>query len=317
MRGSDEQLGFFDRIKKKKMERTRAMKEIAQLLVADGYEVCATQVDNRWKSLLSRFRVVEDHNNTSGNDTMAGGDYHEDMAEILGERASTKPKVVAGSGVPLEESLAPVLSSLRHGKVAQDTDGAANDDDDDGVRTHNAHRRASNNLSFVPSGSGSASSSVCSSPGGRSRSSSPGTTRTGNEKNQPLSSLSGPATSSPGTVSAKLCGKRARQPTPMSVDDDADLLDELEWTEEDVPLKTTQIQGSQVAHKRQQPAEARNPTPRKRKSTGRTSEILQWAGDYQRAQAEEEAKRREFSERHHQEKLAMLDRLIGALESRK
>ena len=55
---------------------------------------------NKWKSLLARFKTVEDHNNTSGNDTMQRGPFHE-LSDILGERASTRPSITAGTGVPV------------------------------------------------------------------------------------------------------------------------------------------------------------------------------------------------------------------------
>ena len=112
MRGWGWPPGIFERIKLKHLERVKAMKEISLLLQAQGYQVNPTHVDNRWKSLLAKYRAVEDHNNTSGNDTMAGMPFHDEMDEVCGERASTKPKAIAGSRVPLDESLAPVLSSL-------------------------------------------------------------------------------------------------------------------------------------------------------------------------------------------------------------
>ena len=54
-----------------------------------GYQVNPTHVKNRWKSLLAKYRAVEDHNNKSGNDTMAGRPFREKMDKICGEGAST------------------------------------------------------------------------------------------------------------------------------------------------------------------------------------------------------------------------------------
>ena len=100
MKGKDGELGFFDRIKRKKVSRVKAMSEIADEMVRHGFEVTGTTVDNKWKSLLSSFRQVEDHNGQTGNDRMPEGLFHQEIADIIGERASTRPRGVVGSGIP-------------------------------------------------------------------------------------------------------------------------------------------------------------------------------------------------------------------------
>ena len=66
MKGGEEGLGFYGRMKVKKLERNRAMSAIAANLSADNIAVTSQQVNNNWKSLLARYRVVEDHNRQSG-----------------------------------------------------------------------------------------------------------------------------------------------------------------------------------------------------------------------------------------------------------
>ena len=66
MKGGEEGLGFYGRMKVKKLERNRAMSAIAANLSADNIAVTSQQVNNKWKSLLARYRVVEDHNRQSG-----------------------------------------------------------------------------------------------------------------------------------------------------------------------------------------------------------------------------------------------------------
>lgn len=104
MKGNDEEPGFFARIKSKKLERARAMDEVAALLKRKGISVSGQQVDNKWKSLLARYRAVEDHNGQTGNNVMANAPFHEEIAEIMGERASTRPVCCAGTGVPVVPS---------------------------------------------------------------------------------------------------------------------------------------------------------------------------------------------------------------------
>ena len=101
MKGEGDEPGFLTRIKTKKLERAKAMDEIAALLRKEGISVTGNQCDNKWKSLLARFKTVEDHNNTSGNGTMQGGPYHAELSDIPGERASTRPSITAGTGVPV------------------------------------------------------------------------------------------------------------------------------------------------------------------------------------------------------------------------
>lgn len=101
MKGDGDQPGFFSRIKNKRLERSRAMNEVAAQLRKKGVNVTGQQVDNKWKSLLARFRSVEDHNGQSGNGTMQPSPFHEEMSDIMGERASTRPVSCAGTGVPV------------------------------------------------------------------------------------------------------------------------------------------------------------------------------------------------------------------------
>ena len=90
MSGTEEEPGFFKRIKTKKISRVKAMEEISEVMRKKGYGVSAAVVDNKWKSLLSNFRLVEDHNNQSGNDRIKEGPYHAEVGAIVGERASTR-----------------------------------------------------------------------------------------------------------------------------------------------------------------------------------------------------------------------------------
>ena len=57
MKGGEEGLGFYGRMKVKKLERNRAMSAIATNLSADNIAVMSQQVNNKWKSLLARYRV--------------------------------------------------------------------------------------------------------------------------------------------------------------------------------------------------------------------------------------------------------------------
>ena len=49
---------------------------------------------------FASFRQVEDHNGQTGNDRMPEGLFHREIADIIGERASTRPRSVVGSGIP-------------------------------------------------------------------------------------------------------------------------------------------------------------------------------------------------------------------------
>ena len=100
MRGEEGELGLFERMKRKKLSRVKAMEEIASKMKQKGFDLSATTVDNKWKSLLSTYRQVEDHKNQSGNDRVKEGIWHQEVGDIVGERASTKPRTVVGSGIP-------------------------------------------------------------------------------------------------------------------------------------------------------------------------------------------------------------------------
>ena len=62
MQGDETTLGNFNRMKLKKMPRTKAIEEIAGLLKAKGFVVMAVNCDSKWKALLHSYRLVEDHN---------------------------------------------------------------------------------------------------------------------------------------------------------------------------------------------------------------------------------------------------------------
>ncbi len=47
MNGSADTLGYYERIKKKKLERKRAMEEVAALLRSKNVNVTGSQVDNK------------------------------------------------------------------------------------------------------------------------------------------------------------------------------------------------------------------------------------------------------------------------------
>ena len=101
MKGGEEGLGFYGRMKVKKLERNRAISAIAANLSADNLAVTSQQVNNKWKSLLARYRVVEDHNRQSGNNRMDPAPFHEEISDIVGARASSKLVSLAGTGVLL------------------------------------------------------------------------------------------------------------------------------------------------------------------------------------------------------------------------
>ena len=76
------------------------MEEIASLMKEKGYDVTAVNCDNKWKALLHAYRLVEDHNSQSGNGVLKDGPWHDEMAVIMGDKASTRPKSLVGSGLP-------------------------------------------------------------------------------------------------------------------------------------------------------------------------------------------------------------------------
>ena len=75
------------------------MEEIASLMKEKGYDVTAVNCDNKWKALLHAYRLVEDHNSQSGNGVLKDGPWHDEMAVIMGDKASTRPKSLVGSGL--------------------------------------------------------------------------------------------------------------------------------------------------------------------------------------------------------------------------
>ena len=84
-----------------------AMDDIAQQLKKEGFDVTGFQCDNKWKSLLKDYRETEDANARSGAGRVDppsgsfGFEVHEAMGVMMGERASTRPKCVMGSGIPV------------------------------------------------------------------------------------------------------------------------------------------------------------------------------------------------------------------------
>ena len=91
----------------KKMQRTKAMEAISTNLSTNfGFSITAAQADNKWKALLKDFRQVEDANNRSGAAPMEppgesfGLEVHQMMEEIVGEKASSRPALLVGSGLP-------------------------------------------------------------------------------------------------------------------------------------------------------------------------------------------------------------------------
>ena len=92
MQGDETTIGYFNRMKLKKMPRSKAMEEIAALMTEKGYDVTAVNCDNKWKALLHSYRLVEDHNSQSGNGVLKDGPWHDKMAAIMGDKVSTRPK---------------------------------------------------------------------------------------------------------------------------------------------------------------------------------------------------------------------------------
>ena len=70
LKGDNDVPGYYSRMKKKKLDRNRAMAEIAEIICSEGVEVTGSQVDNKWKSLTKKFKSIEDHNSQTGNETM-------------------------------------------------------------------------------------------------------------------------------------------------------------------------------------------------------------------------------------------------------
>ena len=92
---------YFAKMKSKHLSRARVMKDIAARLNQEGISVTSSQVDNKWKSLLNSYRAVEDYNSKSGNDVKKDAPFHDEIGSIIGDRASTRPKSLAGSSLPV------------------------------------------------------------------------------------------------------------------------------------------------------------------------------------------------------------------------
>ena len=92
---------YFAKMKSKHLSRARVMKDIAVRLNQEGISVTSSQVDNKRKSLLNSYRAVEDYNSKSGNDVKKDAPFHDEIGTIIGDRASTRPKSLAGSSLPV------------------------------------------------------------------------------------------------------------------------------------------------------------------------------------------------------------------------
>ena len=112
MGSDDPDAGYFQKMKNKKISRARMMREIAKELTAEGIVVTQANCDNKWKALLTSYRTAEDHNSKSGNEPKKDPPFHAEMAKILGDRASTRPKALAGSNIPVPKCSAPLSVSL-------------------------------------------------------------------------------------------------------------------------------------------------------------------------------------------------------------
>ena len=99
-------------MKNKKTSRARMMREIAEELTAEGILVTQANCDNKWKALLTSYRTAEDHNSKSGIDPKKDPPFHAEMAKILGDRASIRPKALAGSNIPVPKCSASCFLSL-------------------------------------------------------------------------------------------------------------------------------------------------------------------------------------------------------------
>ena len=128
LKGDDDVPGYFSRMKKKKLERNRAMAEIAEILCREGVEVTGSQADNKWKSLTNKFKSVEDHNSQTGNETMPPAPFHDEISEIIGHRAAVRPVAVAGSGIPVQAAAThPTVSGTAELPLKRSTDVSASD----------------------------------------------------------------------------------------------------------------------------------------------------------------------------------------------
>ena len=108
MGSDDPDAGYFQKMKNKKISRARMMREIAEELTAEGILVTQANCDNKWKALLTSHRTAS----KSGNDPKKDPPFHAEKAKILGDRASTRPKALAGSNIPVPKCSAPLSVSL-------------------------------------------------------------------------------------------------------------------------------------------------------------------------------------------------------------
>ena len=112
MGSDDPDAGYFQKMKNKKVSRARMMREIAEELTAEGILVTQANCDNKLKALLTSYWTAEDHNSKSSNDPKKDPPFHAEMAKIPGDRASTRPKALAGSNIPVPKCSAPLSVSL-------------------------------------------------------------------------------------------------------------------------------------------------------------------------------------------------------------
>ena len=93
MQGDETRIGYFNTMKLKRMPWRKALEEIAALMKKNGYKVTAVNYDNKWKTpCYTHTGWSRTITPSQANDVLKDCPWHEEMAAILGDKASTSPK---------------------------------------------------------------------------------------------------------------------------------------------------------------------------------------------------------------------------------
>ena len=292
MQGNETTIGYFNRMKLHKMPRTKANEEIASLMKDKGYDV---NYDNKWKALLHAYRLVEDHNSQSGNGVLKDGPWHDEMAVIMGDKASTRPKSLVGSGLPPQpRGISPVSTISSAGAADVDVDS----DDSDSTMSQSSFSTPTTPTTTKP---GPSSSSRDRSAGEKS------TPRPQKRTRVEMVDEDGEASHFERRLG--LLGGEV---------DDAGTCACGEGT-------SSVNAGASKGHSQVsvQASKAKKNSKRVRASRARSSQILDWANKYSQEQKAIEEKKLALAEQHHADRMRqqqiksrLLERLVSVLEKR-
>ena len=281
LHGTDKEQGYYQSIVSKKMQRTKAMEAISTNLSTNfGFSITAAQADNKWKALLKDFRQVEDANNRSGAAPMEppGGSFglevHQMMEEIVGEKASSRPALLVGSGLP---QASPRSAAARPVSV----------------------RKAEVSLAGL---------SLAKNSEAAWRAESPSMAMSGQERFKPPPWSKASSTSTPSRSASASSVSTPVSDDELELERDFGLLPNKDATE---GATSTQVESMK---RRSPPfSQPESKRKRRRPAKSASNEMLSWAGEYGQQQQKIQENFQEQLKEQHQEKMKAMQDLVNIL----